>query len=536
MSYDMMFKEALKLHQQGFLDEAASLYLKILQTTPNNPKILNLLGIVSQTKGNDKQACNYFEQAIINGDNTWDVYFNLAWALKSLGKYSQAIDAFNKVLKLKPDTKEAYNALGEIYATLQDVENAKKMFQTALDYAPGYEDALINTAYLDRNEEALQKLSLQFPDSAEIFYYLALIKKQDGDFKKALEYALKALEKNESYSLLAGELCLKNNLAGDAKKYFTKALAINPDETVALINLANCETDETKAEEMYKKAIEINSNDFDAHLNYGVLLQKQNRLAQALEEYRLAVIINPYSAELSSDLGMLERRLGDLEQALKLFFNAFNLEPQNSQYAHNIAETLSLYYKQNPQSAQKIADDWQKRCSDNVFAKHIASALKQENIGLNSDYSRALFDLFSDNNDETMQKISYRVPQIIAEKLKNYSGLIIDLGCGTGLLGEKLHCPDVCLYGVDISQKMLDKAAAKNIYERLIKSDIEEFCSSGLPDDALLCAADVIGYIGDIASLTKSIFPRRFIFSAAVKENESAVYQGYSESGRLPKG
>src|SRR6266849_992700 len=48
----------------------------------------------------------------------------------------------------------------------------------------------------------------------------------------------------------------------------------------------------------------------------------------------------------------------------------------------------------------------------------------------------------------------------------------VDLGCGTGRVGMWLKEHGVSrLDGVDISSEMLDRAAAKQIYDRLIRAD-----------------------------------------------------------------
>lgn len=55
------------------------------------------------------------------------------------------------------------------------------------------------------------------------------------------------------------------------------------------------------------------------------------------------------------------------------------------------------------------------------------------------------------------------------------------------------------LVGVDLSQKMLDKAQSRNLYTRLVRADLAQMMSAE-PDasyDAIL-AADVFVYIGNI--------------------------------------
>lgn len=44
MSYDLLFRRAVDFHQNGEFDKAEMLYRQILETVPENPEVLNLLG------------------------------------------------------------------------------------------------------------------------------------------------------------------------------------------------------------------------------------------------------------------------------------------------------------------------------------------------------------------------------------------------------------------------------------------------------------------------------------------------------------
>ena len=54
-------------------------------------------------------------------------------------------------------------------------------------------------------------------------------------------------------------------------------------------------------------------------------------------------------------------------------------------------------------------------------------------------------------------------------------GLALDLGCGTGLVGERLRKMVRRLEGVDLSEAMLAEARRKQIYDRLHKGDLTQF-------------------------------------------------------------
>jgi predicted TPR repeat methyltransferase len=78
---------------------------------------------------------------------------------------------------------------------------------------------------------------------------------------------------------------------------------------------------------------------------------------------------------------------------------------------------------------------------------------------------------------------------------------ILDLGCGTGLVGARLHPLARTITGVDLSSKMLEMARQRRIYDNLICSELVEFLQMQTQSFNLAVAADVFIYIGDLSSV-----------------------------------
>lgn len=515
MSYDVLMQQALKLHQEGQLDAAEALYRQILDTSPEHPAVLNLLGLIAQSKGLDNQAVELFSKAIGHSPNSADAYFNLAWSLQNLRKDAEAIETYQRALLLQPGVKEAYNALANLYARNEQPDKAEQAYRQAISLDGDYAEAYANLAHLHRDLPQLLELAKRYPQEALIPYYISLHYQQANDIPSAVKFAQTAdkLANDEKIKLLLAELHLANgNDRETARQYYEEALLLNPKSVPALINLANTEIDDTRREAMYKQALDIAPQDLDAHLNYADMLYHQNRLHEALEEYRAAVILNPDKPEISNNLGIIQRDFGEFEEALGLFFNAFAKAPQTKEYALNIAETLTLLSEKDAAKATKIAENWLKNAPDNPFARHINAAMRnQKNINP-AEYSRQLFDLFAENYDTAMAKIDYRVPEAIAEAIAPAEGTIVDLGCGTGLTGAAVKNNNNRLIGADISPQMLAKAKARNVYEQLVETNIEEW---ELPAADWVVAADVFGYVGNVANIIKRCYPRSLCFSAA---------------------
>lgn len=518
MSYDIMFQQAIQLHEQGRFGEAEHLYRQILETAPDNADILNLLGLIAQSKGIHNEAVELFYKAVRQAPEHAPFYFNLALSLDAWGKPFEAIDSYLQAVKLNPSLKEAYNNIGNIYKNLGRTAEAENAYNQAVNIDKDYSEPQINLAMLRQNIESLKDLAQKYPNDALSSYFLSSIYYNEGEYSTALKYisqADKISPNNDSIKNLFGLIQLALGQITDAKINFEKALDYNPRSVPALINLGNIETNLGNfkiAEAHYKHALELNPQELNAHINYANLLYLQKRLPEALEEYRAAVIINPNIPEVSNNLGIILKDIEEYEEALGLFFNAFSRNPEQEEYSINIAETLVLLHRQNADTAQKIAEKWEKENPENIFAKHTNASFKGETLVDNKVYTEKLFDHFADNYELVLQNVGYGVVRGLRDLTGDVKGTVVDLGCGSGLAGEAYKTVFTTLVGVDISEKMLEKARNKGIYKELIKSDILEYLYTK-PKADLFIAADVFCYFGDLEPIIKEISNQPLAFS-----------------------
>jgi predicted TPR repeat methyltransferase len=84
----------------------------------------------------------------------------------------------------------------------------------------------------------------------------------------------------------------------------------------------------------------------------------------------------------------------------------------------------------------------------------------------------------------------------------------MDLGCGTGLFGMEIKQFCEHLEGVDLSQKMLEKAKGKDVYNKLIKQDIVTYLSNESLNFDYFISTDVFIYIGDLYDVFRLIKSR----------------------------
>jgi predicted TPR repeat methyltransferase len=124
-------------------------------------------------------------------------------------------------------------------------------------------------------------------------------------------------------------------------------------------------------------------------------------------------------------------------------------------------------------------------------------------------YVAALFDEYSDRFDaHLIERLAYRAPQAVLGALREVCAAkarpfrfrhALDLGCGTGLMGEAIRPFAGGLTGVDLSSGMLAKARAKLIYDELAQGELQAFLRTRPRAGAdLVLAADVLVYVADL--------------------------------------
>ncbi|WP_336485715.1 class I SAM-dependent DNA methyltransferase [Methylobacterium nigriterrae] len=121
-------------------------------------------------------------------------------------------------------------------------------------------------------------------------------------------------------------------------------------------------------------------------------------------------------------------------------------------------------------------------------------------------YVRALFDGYAARFERHLVgELGYRGPTMLCASIDALAGAgrrfarVLDLGCGTGLMGATLEGRFDRLAGVDLSPAMLAKAEARGLYHRLVAGELTGFLAGEAAASAdLVVAADVFIYLGDL--------------------------------------
>jgi len=146
-------------------------------------------------------------------------------------------------------------------------------------------------------------------------------------------------------------------------------------------------------------------------------------------------------------------------------------------------------------------------------------------------YVEGLFDDYSAGFDEHLVGVlGYRAHVVLVDNLPGLDarrfGSALDLGCGTGLCGPLVKPHVERLTGVDLAARMLERARALGVYDRLEHAEVVAWLGANRERFDLIVCADVFIYIGDLAPLFaevgRALAPGGvFCFSAELAARES---------------
>ncbi|MEM6490359.1 MAG: methyltransferase domain-containing protein [Pseudomonadota bacterium] len=269
----------------------------------------------------------------------------------------------------------------------------------------------------------------------------------------------------------ASRIFLAQNKIGDAAAMADAALAAAPDlvegwKAKAAAALAASDAEACRA--AFDEALRRAPDDAEARIGRGYAAERAGDAAAAAEDYAAACAAPDAPALAFFRQGALAIAEGDGETARTALGAYLERDPQDP---HGAALLIARLGGPTPDRAPPA-------------------------------YIRAAFDAMAERFDQHLFTLGYDAPaQLVAACAA--AGAVdadppetIDLGCGTGMVGAALGGRARRLVGVDLAPRMVERAAARGGYDRLVIGDAVATLAAGAYDLAI--AADTLIYIGDL--------------------------------------
>lgn len=298
----------------GTVEERAAEYRRRL--TKGQPEVwryLNLaLALYREPKFEEAKAV--LDQALVRWKDNGDLHKLLGDTLDAMGRGEEALAAYQRAISLEPENPDFLNSLGNAYFRLGKHEEARQAYRKALTLHPSFD----------------------WPH-----HNLALIHLERGDNEWAVREARMAIEANPHYVSARNTLAvalLRLRRFDECERECLRILE-DEDDDAAYVNLANVydeKGEDKKAEESYKKAIELNPNHPANYQEYGIFLGRRGRHREAQKAFSRALRLDPKSASVRSYMGIDLLDQGKVTSALKLLEKAVKLDPMLAVAWHNL--------------------------------------------------------------------------------------------------------------------------------------------------------------------------------------------------------
>lgn len=327
---------AMTLQTYGLLQEATMYYQRAAELQPREFRWTYYLGLIEADQGRCEPAELHLRRALSIDPDYVPAKLKLANCLLASAEWDASQELYNEVVKQDADNPDAHYGLGRIRANRRDYAGAA---------------------------EAYRKAVVLFPDYGAAHYALALAYRAMGDTENA-EQELRLFDKNKTAVPPANDPLLAEVRALNQGALFQvqmgidlerqgkleesvaaheKALEIDPNLVQAHINLIKLYAElgqVEKAEEHYRAAIQLDPGSAQSYYNYGVLLLSTEKYQPAEDAFRKTLDINPYDADAHNNLGYLLERKGLSSEASSEYQKAIENKPGDRQAHFNLGRVL----------------------------------------------------------------------------------------------------------------------------------------------------------------------------------------------------
>jgi predicted TPR repeat methyltransferase len=260
------------------------------------------------------------------------------------------------------------------------------------------------------------------------------------------------------------------------------------------------------AADLIGKAIAANDQVPAFHYNLGIVQKARGKLKDAAACYQHTIALKPDHTNAHNNLGNVWKSLGKPDKARASFDRALLIKPDNPDTHYNLG-VLHSEAGDAEQAAPHFQTCLEQDPEDSRGARILLARLDRGRTPLQASHAQ-MQSIYNARAHFWDQESRYFGHLLVAQALQDHVDRatldILDIGCGTGLVGALVRPLARTLDGVDLSAGMLEKAREKSIYDRLEQADIVSFLSAHKDSyDAILGAAILI-HFGDLGPILQA--------------------------------
>lgn len=361
----ILYSLAEELYAMGFIQQAQTIYEKLLKKYPDEDQLKTTLADIAVTNGKNDEALNYLSQIKPESNAYAESLLTQADVYQTMGLYEVSESKLQEAIKLFPDEPVMTFALAELYFAIGDYQEALDLYQelkqqgidnfsqvnitariaASLAQLGKFEEAMklydqINEAELTQDDKfskgvvefqsqkykdaivTLSELAEEDPNYTSLYLYLANAQEKNGELDAAMRTVQTGLGLdmyNVNLAKLGVDLSQKLNNEELSEEMLKKILTVEPNNTVALLELSNLYILQNENQKNLDLLNEVQSAEEDIdpqfYWNLAHSLAAEDKLEDAQANYLLAYQNFKNNPDFLKELGDFFISIGRIAEA-----------------------------------------------------------------------------------------------------------------------------------------------------------------------------------------------------------------------------
>jgi len=373
--------------------------VKLLESLTSNPKAFTeakiRIAVVRLAEGKRKEAYKSVEEVLAKNARDVNALAFKARLLVADHRLDEAAAVVQNAMTINPRVGQVQYMNGVVRVARNDIEEARKSFNEALNVDPFGIDASMELAALHRRRGEIDT-AISFaersvnnrPDNlAARLTLVRTLMARSEDYPRAeaeVKGLLERYPRQASVHTAWGNICILNRKPNDARIAYEKALALDPDSVEAFSGLMALDNRTPRlplllkrvddriaqnskdssllllgaklsillgqfkhAEDLLRTTLTSDQGQLDAYVLLGELFIAQRRVPEAIAEFEKLASLDSGSVPTATMLGLLYQREKKIDEARKWYERAVQANPRTATAAAN---NLACMYVDNGSS------------------------------------------------------------------------------------------------------------------------------------------------------------------------------------------
>jgi tetratricopeptide (TPR) repeat protein len=360
--YAIIFVESLQRNKKP--GEAVKIYQKLLKSLPDRSDIYYDFADCYLRMNKSSEAIEVYNEL----EKTIGVNAELSLQKEKIyvrmGKLDKAVEEINKLIATAPEEAKYYGILAELYAANNMDSDAIDTYQKALKIDPdnAYINLSLSEYYRQKRdypkgfiylEKAFNSEELDIDSKVKILLSYYVVSEKSEELKQQslalCDVLIKAHPKEAKAYSVAGDFYYRDKKLEKSKEYFSKAVELDKSKYVIWNQLLIIESELQQFTEMIKhgkEAVELFPNEPTVYLLLGIAYLQEKNPQEALivlNQGKNMIIDNkPLLGQFYANIGDAYYRTKQMEQSDEAYEEALKINPNDTYVLNNYAYYLSL--------------------------------------------------------------------------------------------------------------------------------------------------------------------------------------------------